>query len=61
MERYRIRPESAVYYLTYSVVEWLPVFVSEAVCKIITDSLTFCHRQKHLRINAFASCRLTCT
>jgi hypothetical protein len=42
-----------LYYLTYSVVDWLPVFVSQAGCQIVTDSLTFCHRQKHLRINAF--------
>jgi putative transposase len=53
MERYRITPEAAVYYLTYSVVEWLPVFISAATCKVVTESLTFCHRQKHLRINAF--------
>ncbi len=25
MDRYRIHAEAAVYYLTYSVVEWLPV------------------------------------
>jgi putative transposase len=53
MERYRIRAEAAVYFLTYSVVEWLPIFVSQASCKIITDSLSFCHCEKHLRINAF--------
>jgi REP element-mobilizing transposase RayT len=53
MERYRIGPEAAVYYVTYSVVEWLPVFITEATCKIVTESLTFCHHQKHLRINAF--------
>ena len=53
MERYRVRSDAAVYYLTYSVVDWLPIFVSQATCKIITDSLTFCHREKHLRINAF--------
>jgi REP element-mobilizing transposase RayT len=53
MERYRIHPEAAVYYLTYSVVDWLPVFVSEATCKIITESLTYCHRQKQLRVNAY--------
>jgi putative transposase len=53
MERIRICGDAAVYYLTYSVVEWLPVFVSQTTCKIITDSLTFCHREKHLRINAF--------
>jgi REP element-mobilizing transposase RayT len=53
MERYRITSEAAVYFLTYSVVDWLPLFVAEPTCKIVTDSLTFCHRQKHLRINAF--------
>ncbi|MBX9679476.1 MAG: hypothetical protein K2X38_11990 [Gemmataceae bacterium] len=53
MERYRIHPEAGLYYLTYSVVEWLPIFISEASCKIIADSLAFCHRKKHLRINAY--------
>jgi putative transposase len=53
MERYRIRPDAGVYYLTYSIVEWLPVFVTEATSRVIADSLTFCHKQKHLRINAF--------
>jgi REP element-mobilizing transposase RayT len=31
----------------------LPLFVTEATFNIVTESLTFCHRQKHLRINAF--------
>jgi hypothetical protein len=39
LERYRIRAEAADYYLTYSVVEWLPVFVSQASCKIVTGKL----------------------
>jgi REP element-mobilizing transposase RayT len=39
--------------LTYSVVDWLPIFVTEKTCRTITDSLTFCHRQKHLGINAY--------
>ena len=53
MERYRIVPEAAVYFVTYSVVEWLPVFVSEATCKIVVDSLNFCWRQKSLCVNAY--------
>jgi putative transposase len=53
MERYRIREDSAVYFLTYSVVEWLPIFINEDACRIVTDSLTFCHRHKGLRINAY--------
>ncbi|MGH9432890.1 MAG: REP-associated tyrosine transposase [Terriglobia bacterium] len=53
MERYRIHADAAVYFLTYSIVEWLPVFVSEESCKIVTDSLSFCHDAKRLRVNAY--------
>jgi putative transposase len=53
MERYRIHPDAAVYYVTYTVVEWLPVFVSEAACRVITDSLNYCHEHKGLCINAY--------
>ena len=53
MERYRITSDAAVYYVTYSVVEWLPVFTSEAAFRIITDSFNYCHKEKGLRINAF--------
>ena len=53
MEHYRISSEASVYYVTFSVVEWLPVFVAEAPCKIITDSLNYCQREKGLRVNAF--------
>ena len=44
---------NAIYYLTFSVIQWLPVFTSEESCLIITDSLNYCHREKGLRINAF--------
>src|SRR3954462_8643458 len=53
MERYRFHSDGALFYVTFSVVEWLPIFVSEAACKIVTDSLNFCHERKGLRINAY--------
>jgi putative transposase len=53
MERYRLQPDAAVYFATYSVVEWLPIFVTEPTFNVVTESLTFCHAQKQLRINAF--------
>jgi putative transposase len=53
VERYRITSDAAVYYVTFTIVEWLPVFTSEAACSIITDSFNYCHREKGLRINAF--------
>jgi putative transposase len=33
VERFRIHADAAIYYLTYSVVEWLPMFVSRASCQ----------------------------
>ena len=53
MERYRIGPDTAVYFVTFSVVEWLPIFVNEDAFQIVTDSLNFCHRQKQMRTNAY--------
>ena len=53
MERYRFHPDGAVFFVTFTVVEWLPIFVSEPACKIIVDSLNYCHRHKGLRTNAY--------
>ncbi len=53
METYRIHEDASVYFVTYSVVSWLPVFVSERPCRLIADSLVFCHKNKGLRVNAY--------
>jgi REP element-mobilizing transposase RayT len=53
MERYRFHTEGSVFFVTFSIVEWLPVFVSEAACRIVTESLNYCHRHKGLRTNAY--------
>jgi REP element-mobilizing transposase RayT len=42
-----------MYYVTCSVVDWLPVFISGAACDIVAQSLNFCHERKGLRINGF--------
>gem|GEM_PF-1317626 len=53
MERYRIVKDVGLYYVTFTVVEWLPVFIDEAACKIITDSLNYCIENKYLGVNAY--------
>ncbi len=53
MERYRIVAGVGVYYVTFTIVEWLPVFIDERACKIIIDSLNFCVKNKFLRVNAY--------
>jgi REP element-mobilizing transposase RayT len=53
MERYRIVKDVALYYITFTVVEWLPVFIDESACRIVTDSLNYCIRNKFLGVNAY--------
>lgn len=53
MPKFQMHDDVAIYFLTFSVIEWLPVFVSEEACMIITESLNYCHREKNLQINAF--------
>ncbi|MEX2174811.1 MAG: hypothetical protein WD872_10645 [Pirellulaceae bacterium] len=53
MERYGFVAEPAAYFVTFSVVDWLPVFVAEEPCKIVTDSFNFCCDSKSLRVNAY--------
>jgi len=53
VETYRIHEGASLYYLTFTVQAWLPVFVGEAPCLLIADSLNRCHQDKGLCINAY--------
>src|SRR5215216_3080248 len=53
MEYYRIVEGVGLYYVTFTVIEWLPVFIDADACKVITDSLNFCIKNKFLRVNAY--------
>jgi hypothetical protein len=53
MERYRFHVDGSLFYVTFSVVDWLPVFISDQTCRIITESLSYCHHYKGLRVNAY--------
>jgi putative transposase len=51
--RYRINDPSQPYFITATVVNWLPVFTNLACCDIIVRALTFCREHKGLRIYAW--------
>jgi putative transposase len=53
METYRIYEDGGAYFVTMSVVEWLPVFVAAAPCLVAAESLNFCHQTKGLRVMAY--------
>ena len=52
METAKIQEGAALYYRIFTVVYWLPVFVSAEPCLIFTESLNYCQQHKGLRINA---------
>jgi putative transposase len=53
MERYRIVKDVGLYYVTFTVVEWLPIFIDETPCRIITESFNYSIKNKHLGVNAY--------
>ena len=53
METCQFSKNGSLYFLTFSVVQWLPVFISEEPCCILTDSLNYCHEKKGLRVHSY--------
>jgi REP element-mobilizing transposase RayT len=53
MEKFRFQDSVSLYYVTFSVQHWLPIFITEQTCRIITDSLNYCHDNKGLRTTAY--------
>jgi len=51
-ERYRVT-DPGNYFLTMTIVEWVPVFIGVEACNIIVDSLKYCRAHKGLLIRAF--------
>jgi REP element-mobilizing transposase RayT len=42
-----------VYFVTFTVVDWLPIFINPEPINIITDSLNFCIKERSLRVYAY--------
>ncbi len=51
--KYRVREQNGIYFITSTVVEWIPLFTSSSYINIILDSLKFCQDHKNLKIYAF--------
>jgi len=48
--RYKISAEDGCYFITSTIVEWLPIFTSKPYFDIMIDSLTFCRNEKKLQL-----------
>lgn len=47
---YKFHSPQGLYFVSFSVVEWLPVFIDELYCNIIIDCLRFCQKHKGMQI-----------
>ncbi len=56
-EEYSINDQNAVYFLTFTIVDWIDIFTRANYKTIITDSLNYCIAQKGLTV--YAWCLMT--
>lgn len=51
--RYKITDKDGLYFITSTIVEWIPVFTSKPYFDIMIGSLTFCQREKGLQLFSY--------
>jgi len=51
--KYAIRNQLALHFVTFTVVEWIDLFIRNEYRQIIIDSLYYCKQNKGLRIHAY--------
>ncbi|WP_159521676.1 hypothetical protein [Sunxiuqinia indica] len=52
-DNYFITDQNAVYFLTFTVVDWIDVFTRKEYRVVIADSLNYCIENKELEIYAW--------
>jgi len=51
--RYKITDQDGVFFVTSTVVNWIPVFTKRIYFDTIIDSLKFCRKNKELKLHAY--------
>ena len=51
--RYQAKESERAYFVTSTIVAWLPIFTTAARCDILVESLEYCRSKKALRIGAW--------
>ena len=50
---YKIIEEEGTYFITSTIIEWIPVFTSKKYFEILIDALKFCRANKNLNLYAY--------
>ena len=49
-EKYKIRNQDKLYFVTFTVIQWLDVFIRKAYKDILLESLRYCQKNKGLEV-----------
>jgi len=55
MDSYKFIDGVYIYFVTFTLVDWLPIFTKPEPIEIINNSLRFCHDNKQLHIHAYVT------
>jgi REP element-mobilizing transposase RayT len=48
--RYFVREEYQAHFVTSTIVDWLPVFITSCCCDIVAEALDYCRKHKELKL-----------
>ena len=51
--RYKVYTESGVYFITSSVIDWVPILMNDKISSIILECFKFCQKEKRLFIYGY--------
>jgi len=51
--QYRVRTPEDIYFVTFTIVDWVDVFTRPVYKQLIIDSLSYCQQQKGLDVHAY--------
>jgi len=51
--KYAIRDQEAIHFVTFTVVNWIDLFIRDVYKEVIIDSLKYCQKNKGLQIHAY--------
>lgn len=55
--KYAIRDQLSIYSLTFTIVNWVDIFIRDQYKEVIISSLKYCQEHKHLKVHAY--CMMT--
>ena len=51
--KYVIRDQQGLYFVTFTVVNWIDLFIGDEYKEIIINSLIYCQQRKGLRVHTY--------